>query len=172
MRSSAPTGGFLQTVGAVSLGGPRSDIHRVSIQRNSTNAGLRGRRPVQVEWMIPLYLRSFEEVGQRGRFFCTTSAHTGVTKEPSPCHTGLPGTHDATLPRLFCSPQSSRHGPPWAAAPTANLKIFHVNATALSPNPPGPMRSSAPTGGLLHTVRAASLGGPPLNFASLSESTD
>ncbi len=42
---------------------------------------------------------SFEEVGQRGRFFCTTSAHTGVTKEPSPCNTGFSQTSQALTRR-------------------------------------------------------------------------
>ena len=113
-----------------------------------------------------------EEVGQRGRFFCTTSAHTGVTKEPSPCNTGFPQTHQVPCrgrrPRRPVSridpasrstrkPSSLLYGPPWAAAPTAYFKVFHLNATALSPNPHGPMRSSAPTGGLLHTVGAAAV---------------
>ncbi len=53
---------------------------------------------------------SFEEVGQRGRFFCTTSAHTGVTKEPSPCHTGFPGTLDAALSPSIIPPSINDAG--------------------------------------------------------------
>ncbi len=47
---------------------------------------------------------------------------------------------------VYYTALNQRHGPPWAAAPTANYKVFYLNATVLSPNPPGPMRSSAPTG--------------------------
>ena len=59
---------------------------------------------------------------------------------------------------------NQRHGPPWAAAPTAYFKVFYLNATALSPNPPGPMRSSAPTGGLLQTTDTSLPSSPHLKY--------
>ena len=51
--------------GADDLVGPCFDYLRVSIQRSSINAGLRGRRPVHIEWTVMLFFRPFEEVGQR-----------------------------------------------------------------------------------------------------------
>ena len=57
------------------------------------------------EAMVALYLRSFEEAVQQGRFFV---GHECDSQEPSLWDAGFPVMHIAAFPCLFCGAQPTR----------------------------------------------------------------